>query len=146
MLDLEYKKRDIFNEVLRVSEGKTNKEITKILIEKLENAMKIASDLEDKELYNLGEEEFINRIEAFYGNFPIEKYIIIPSKCNINVVKIKYTLIKKYLSKEKLKKDLIEYIIDIKKQVKEFIDFYNEVESILEENTSFLNKTINNGK
>ena len=143
MLELDYIKRDVFKNVFENSNGMNNKEITKVLINELEDAMKVAVDLEDKMLFVFFVEEFIRRIEAFYGYIPIEKYMIVKTIYDIDYKKVKAIYIKRHLDRDKINKDLKEYLNEMIKQVKEFIKFYDEVSSILEEeSTKYLKNTI----
>ncbi len=137
MLELEYKKDSVLKEVFDNSKGKTNNEITKILIEKLEDSMKVALDLQDEELFNLNDKEFIKRIEAFYGQIPIEIYMINENTYEVNIDRIKSVYLKKHLDKQKLRKDLKEYLSAMNKEVREFVAFYNEISSILDEECAY---------
>ena len=137
MLELEYKKDSVLKEVFDNSKGKTNNEITKILIEKLEDSMKVALDLQDEELFNLNDKEFIRRIESFYGQIPIEIYMINENTYEVNIDRIKSVYLKKHLDKQKLRKDLKEYLSAMNKEVREFVAFYNEISSILDEECAY---------
>ena len=79
----------------------------------------------------------VKRIEAFYGQIPIEIYMINENTYEVNIDRIKSVYLKKHLDKQKLRKDLKEYLSAMNKEVREFVAFYNEISSILDEECAY---------